>query len=203
VTYGFMVSYPLLSMEGRTANATSWSNVGTWTPLYNLPGRTGFTAHHIKLSDANRNLPIASAAFRLVFQSANAVIPSARLYSLHYAPGSTVGDYDYEWGTFTRRSQFNPDNQTINVTDKLRTWLEGGVRLSPQLGLEVNGSGVIHEATLEITYSVPDFESQIESLADRIAALEAGSLPAPSQPDDGLMEIAVPAEGLNLRFVRA
>ena len=203
MSHDFLITYPLVQMEGETADALNFSSVANWTPIYSLPGRTGFTSHHIKLADSPTNAAIKKAAMRFVFQANSTTTPAVRLYSLHYSAGVSAGVYDHQWGTVTRRSGANPDNQTLDITTRLRDWLEGGEREAPQLGLEVQGTGVIHEAVLEVIYSIPDYRAELDSLASRIAALEAGSLPAPSQPDDGLMKIVVPAEGLNLRFVRA
>jgi hypothetical protein len=202
VSHDFLITYPLVQMEGETADALNFSGVSQWTPIYNLPGRTGFTSHHIKLADSPTNAAIKKASFRVVFQSNSTTLPAIRLYSLHYSAGVSTGVYDHQWGTVTRRSGFNPDNQALDITTRLRDWLEGGEREAPQLGLEVQGTGVIHEAVLEVIYSIPDYRAELDSLASRIAALEAGSLPAPSQPDDGLMEIVVPTEGVTLKFVQ-
>jgi hypothetical protein len=106
--------------------------------------------------------------------------------------------YDYAWGSVTRRSGFNPDNQALDITQRLVDWLEGGVREAPQLGLEVQGTGVIHEAALEVVYSIPDYRAEIEALAARVASLEAtggyGNAPAPT-------EISIPTEGMTIRFI--
>lgn len=202
MSHDFLITYPLIAMEGETADALNFANVANWTPIYNLPGRTGFTSHHIKLADSPTNAAIKKASFRVVFQSNSTATPAIRLYSLHYTTGVSTGVFDYQWGTVTRRSGFNPDNQALDITTRLRDWLEGGVREAPQLGLEVQGTGVIHEAVLEVIYSIPDYAAEIQALEARVAALEAGSPPVPSQPDDGPMEIVVPAEGVTLKFIQ-
>lgn len=199
MSHDFLITYSLVAMEGETADALNFSGVSQWTPIYNLPGRTGFTSHHIKLADSPTNAAIKKASFRVVFQSNSTTLPATRLYSLHYATGVSTGVFDYQWGTVTRRSGFNPDNQALDITTRLRDWLEGGVREAPQLGLEVQGTGVIHEAVLEVIYSIPDYRAELDSLASRVAALEAGSLPAPGPAPT---QIAVPAEGLTVHFVQ-
>ena len=201
MSHDFLITYPLIQMEGETADAFQFSNVATWTPLYNLPGRTGFTAHHIKLADSPTNAAIKKASFRFVFQTGNATTPAIRIYSLHYTSGVSTGVYDYGWGSVTRRSGFNPDNQALDITQRLVDWLEGGVREAPQLGLEVQGTGVIHEAALEVVYSIPDYAQDIAALLARIEALEAGSTAHETPLQDAPSLVEVPPGGLTLRFV--
>jgi hypothetical protein len=201
VSHDFLITYSLVAMEGETADALSFANVATWTPIYNLPGRTGFTSHHIKLADSPTNAAIKKASFRVVFQSNNTVLPAIRLYSLHYSAGVSTGVFDYQWGTITRRSGFNPDNQALDITTRLRDWLEGGVREAPQLGIEVQGTGVIHEAVLEVIYSIPDYRAELDSLASRVAALEAGSLPQTAEGDQ-FLSVEIPREGRTIKFIQ-
>jgi hypothetical protein len=201
VSHDFLISYPLIQMEGETADALNFSNVSTWTPLYNLPNRTGFTAHHIKLADSPTNAAIKKASFRFVFQTGNATTPAIRIYSLHYTSGVSTGVYDYAWGSVTRRSGFNPDNQVLDITQRLVDWLEGGVREAPQLGLEVQGTGVIHEAALEVVYSIPDYRAEIEALAARVAALETAPPPAPTDPEEVTVLVVGP-QGHTVRLIQ-
>lgn len=199
MSHDFLITYSLIAMEGETADALNFSNVSQWTPIYNLPGRTGFTSHHIKLADSPTNASIKKASFRFVFQANSTTTPAIRLYSLHYSPGVSTGVFDYGWGSVTRRSGFNPDNQALDVTQRLVEWLEGGVREAPQLGLEVQGTGVIHEAALEVIYSIPDYRLTIEALAARVAALEDAT-PPPASPDETVLIVG--PEGRTVHFVR-
>jgi hypothetical protein len=202
MSHDFLITYPLIAMEGETADALQFSNISQWTPIYNLPGRTGFTSHHIKLADSPTNASIKKASFRFVFQTNNATTPAIRLYSLHYTSGVSTGVYDYAWGSVTRRSGFNPDNQALDVTQRLIDWLEGGVREAPQLGLEVQGTGVIHEAALEVIYSIPDYAQDIAALVARIEALEAATpSPAPTDPEEVTVLVVGP-QGHTVRLIQ-
>jgi hypothetical protein len=201
MSHDFLITYPLIQMEGETADAFQFSNVATWTPLYNFPGRTGFTAHHIKLADSPTNASIKKASFRFVFQTNSTSTPAIRIYSLHYTSGVSTGVYDYAWGSVTRRSGANPDNQALDITQRLVDWLEGGVREAPQLGLEVQGTGVIHEAVLEVIYSIPDYRAEIEALAARVAALEAAPPSAPTDPEEVTVLVVGP-QGHTVRLIQ-
>lgn len=192
--YEFMIPYPLVVAEGETADALNYSVSSSWTRLYVLPGHTGFTAHFIQLAALAKRLPISSACFRLVFQSGDSGQLSAKIISLCYVNGVAVWDTD--WGTFQRRSAYNPDNQGVDITTKLRSFLSNGAA-NPQLSLEVLGSGVIHEATLEVVYAVPDYAEVIEALSLRLDALESSPQPAAL-----FQTIEVPPAGTSLRFVQ-
>lgn len=172
--YEFMIPYPLVVAEGETADALGYSVGSTWTRIYALPGRTGFTAHFIKLAALVKDLPISSACFRLVFQSGDSSQVSVKIIALSYVDGVAVWADD--WGTFQRRAAYNPDNQGVDVTAKLVALLVGGAD-NPQITLEVLGSGVIHEATLEVVYAIPDLAPLVAALDARIAALEAVEVP--------------------------
>lgn len=171
----FMIPYDLFAREGESADAVGYSVGSTWTRIYSLPGRTGFTAHFIQLGDILKRLPIASAAMRLVYQSSDNTQPSARIIALSYGSGGAVWESD--WGTFTRDSN-NPTNQKTDVTTKLLALLSSG-RTSPQVSVEVYGTGIIQQATLEVVYAVPDYSEVIAALEARIEALETAGPPAP------------------------
>lgn len=192
--YEFMISYPLVTAEGETADALGYSVNSSWTRLYALPGHTGFTAHFIQLGALPKRLPISSACFRLVFQSSDSNQLSAKIISLCYVNGVAV--WDTEWGTFQRRPAYNPDNQGVDVTSKLRTFLSNGAA-NPQISLEVLGSGVIHEATLEVVYSVADYSDIVADLQARVTMLES-ILPL----SESQQIIAVPPGGASFRFVQ-
>jgi hypothetical protein len=200
MSHDFLITYPLIAMEGETADALNFANISQWTPIYNLPGRTGFTSHHIKLADSPTNASIKKASMRFVFQANSTSTPAIRLYSLHYTTGVSTGVFDYAWGSVTRRSGFNPDNQALDITRRLIDWLEGGVREAPQLGLEVQGTGVIHEAALEVIYSIPDYRAEIEALAARVAALETRPL-GPLEPEE-VTVLFVGPQGHTVRLIQ-
>ena len=200
MSHDFLITYPLIAMEGETADALNFANISQWTPIYNLPGRTGFTSHHIKLADSPTNASIKKASMRFVFQANSTSTPAIRLYSLHYTTGVSTGVFDYAWGSVTRRSGFNPDNQALDITRRLIDWLEGGVREAPQLGLEVQGTGVIHEAALEVIYSIPDYRAEIEALAARVAALESRPL-EPLEPEEVTVLVVGP-QGHTVRLIQ-
>lgn len=175
-TLAFDSTQWLITPEGETADALGYSVGSSWTRIYSLPGRTGFTAHFIKLAALAKQLPISRAFFRLVFQSSDPNQVSARIIALSYVNGVAVWADD--WGAFQRRAIYNPDNQGVDVTAKLKALLASGAT-DPQIGIEVFGTGVIHEATLEVVYAIPDHSEAIAALEARIEALEAAAAPAP------------------------
>ncbi len=156
----------LITPEGETADALGYS-VGGWTKLYNLPGRTGFTAHFILVPRPINALPIGKAVFNLVYQSSDNSVPSARIIALSYSGGQPAWEDD--WGVFHRDGS-NPTNQTIDVTAKLQALLATG-RDNPQIGLEVNGAGVLQQAKLVITYEIPDLRAALTALTAEVVAL--------------------------------
>lgn len=168
-TLSFTVPNVLIAPEGETADALGYSVGGAWTRLYNLPGRTGFTAHFIQLVRQIDELPIAKATFNLVYQSSDNTQPSARIIALSYAGSQPVWEDD--WGTFTRDA-YNPTNQTIDVTAKLLGLLSCG-RDNPQIGLEVYGAGVLQQAKLAINYAIPDLRAALTALTAEVVALTA------------------------------
>lgn len=168
-TLSFTVPNFLIGPEGETAEALGYSVDSAWERLYNLPGRTGFTAHFIQLVKQMDALPIGKATFNLVYQSSDNTQPSARILALSYAGSSPVWETD--WGTFTR-DIYNPTNQTIDVTTKLQALLASG-RDNPQIGLEVYGTGVLQQARLAITYQIPDLRAALTALTAEVVALTA------------------------------
>lgn len=64
-TLAFDSTQWLITPEGETNDALGF-NVSGWTKLYNLPGRTGFTAHFILVPRPINALPIGKAVFNLV-----------------------------------------------------------------------------------------------------------------------------------------
>lgn len=187
------INYPLLSTEGETSDALNYNVGSTWTKIYALPGHTGFTSHFIKYPETSLN--IHSAIFRVVFQSSDSSIPSARIISFSYDANNN-GVWENDWGTFTRRNAYNPDNQSINVTEKLTNLLNTN-NTNIQISIEVFGQGVIHEATLEVVYKIPDYSAEIEllrndynSLLERVESLEINSP----------ITIQIPSDGFRIKF---
>lgn len=158
----------LITPEGETADALGFS-VGSWTKLYNLPGRTGFTAHFILVPKQINALPIGKAVFEMVYQSSDNSVPSARIVAVSYSGGQPFWETD--WGVFHRDGN-NPTNQTIDVTAKLLALLATG-RDNPQIGLEVNGTGVLQQAKLVITYEIPDLRAALTALTAEVVSLTA------------------------------
>lgn len=168
-TLKFTDSQFLIGPEGETADALGYSVGSTWERVYNLPGRTGFTAHFIQLVKQMDALPIEKATFNLVYQSSDNTQPSARIIALSYSGSTPVWETD--WGVFTRDA-YNPTNQTIDVTARLLALLATG-RDNPQIGLEVWGTGVLQQAKLAITYAIPDLRAALTALTAEVVALTA------------------------------
>lgn len=221
MTYKFMVPYPIVTTHGKVSEALSWDGISGWLPIYNLPGHTGVTAHFAQLPKLADQLKISSAHFRLVWMSGQPdPSQSVSILVLYYnEAGQAV--FEYDWGVFMRRGAYNPDNQAVNVTDKLRALLDG-VRSNPQIGLQVTGSGAILMAQLEVVYEievgaggvpqedfndmalrVQQFEEGMNHLTQRVALVEETLETLPAVPTLTNVTVVLPAGGVNLSFASA
>lgn len=164
------VGYDIVPSESVTSQAINF-NVADWTLLPYLSGHTGATANMQVFLPSENILAYSSANVRVVFQASQSSTPVVRVVSIHY-DASNNPVWDYNWGSFTKRPQYDPDNQTVDISAKLAAWLQTPGIASPQLTLQVNGIGVLQEGRVEIGYSVPDFSDDISAMEAQIAALQ-------------------------------
>lgn len=131
---------------------TAWAfNVGSMTPVYELSGHTGFTAHTVPISGVPW-YPFAYVEWAQagVVLYKNGATPSrAQFRTLHYDASGAVWE---NFGAEIVQDGNNPSNVASDPTLQMRGWKPGqGGRY---LTLNVQGNGALMLARLNVIYSI-------------------------------------------------
>lgn len=146
----FPVNYTIIKAG---IQSHGWAfNVATMTDTWTLSGHTGFTAHVEPIFTINGMTPlyVEWATAGVVIMSNNGQPTRAQFKALYYdTQGLPV--WENLGAEIVQNMSYNPDNRGSDVTAQMRTWGPPAYR---QIGIAVQGNGVLLQAKVSVVYSI-------------------------------------------------